>query len=146
MSRWRNNGGWNKTHGTVEKTPRIDSFEAGDGWGTLFGYADGGIPLVLDCFHNTGYALDGKWENLEVLYRVPLFPPDMMNYTIIAQRYQLAKQPILRNDICLYLSLRNIDGCDIIMVKVEKVLQICSIPPRKEKSYGCIESATESTE
>lgn len=66
MSRWRNNGGWNKTHGTVEKTPRIDSFEAGDGWGTLFGYADGGIPLVLDCFHNTGYALDGKWENLEV--------------------------------------------------------------------------------
>ena len=66
MSRWRNNGGWNKTHGTVEKTPRIDSFEAGDGWGTLFGYADGGIPLVLDCLHNTGYELDGKWENLEV--------------------------------------------------------------------------------
>lgn len=68
MSRWRNNGGWNKSHGTVEKTPRVDSFGAGeiDGWGTLFGYADGGIPLVLDCCHNTGCAPDGKWENLEV--------------------------------------------------------------------------------
>lgn len=51
MSRWRNNGGWNKSHGTVEKTPRVDSFEAGEigGWGTLFGYAGGSIPLVLDC-------------------------------------------------------------------------------------------------
>ena len=29
VSRWRNNGGWNKSHGTVEKPPRIDSFEAG---------------------------------------------------------------------------------------------------------------------
>ena len=68
MSRWRNNGGWNKSHGTIEKTPRVDSFEAGeiDGWGTLFGYADGGIPLVLDCCHNTGCAPDGEWENLEV--------------------------------------------------------------------------------
>lgn len=46
----------------------MDSFEAGeiDGWGTLFGYADGGIPLVLDCCHNTGCAPDGEWENLEV--------------------------------------------------------------------------------
>ena len=68
MSRWRNNGGWNKSHGTIEKTPRVDSFEAGeiDGWGTLFGYVDGGIPLVLDCYHNTGCAPDGEWENLEV--------------------------------------------------------------------------------
>ena len=68
MSRWRNNGGWNKSHGTIEKTPRVDSFEAGeiDGWGALFGYADGGIPLVLDCCHNTGCAPDGEWENLEV--------------------------------------------------------------------------------
>lgn len=54
MSTWRNNGGWNRSHGTVEKTPRIDSFEAGavEGWGTLFGYADGGLPLVLDCCHS----------------------------------------------------------------------------------------------
>lgn len=68
MSRWRSNGGWNKNHGTVEKTSRIDSYEAGeiDGWGTLFGYADGGIPLVLGCCHNTGCAPDGEWENLEV--------------------------------------------------------------------------------
>ena len=26
MFRGRSNGGWNKSHGTVEKTPRIDSF------------------------------------------------------------------------------------------------------------------------
>lgn len=68
MSRWQNNGGWNKSHGTVEKTPRADSFEAGEigGLGTLFCYADGGIPLVLDCYHNTGCVPDGEWENLEV--------------------------------------------------------------------------------
>lgn len=54
MYRWNSNGGWNKTHGTVEKTPRVDSFEAAelDCWGTLFGYADGRIPLVMDCCHS----------------------------------------------------------------------------------------------
>lgn len=38
MSRWRNNGGWNKTHGTVEKTPRIDSFDLAltEIWGALW--------------------------------------------------------------------------------------------------------------
>ena len=39
MSRWRNNGGWNKSHGSVEKTPRVDSFELGKdvrGWGRIF--------------------------------------------------------------------------------------------------------------
>lgn len=68
MSRWRNNGGWNRSCGCVEKTPRIDSFEAGeiDGCEALFGYADGGIPLVLDCCHNTGCGPDGEWESLEV--------------------------------------------------------------------------------
>lgn len=68
VSRWRNNGGWNRTHGQVERVPRVDSFEAGeiDGCGALFGYTDGGIPLVLDCCHNTGCAPDGEWENLEI--------------------------------------------------------------------------------
>ncbi len=34
MSTWRNNGGWNKSHGQVENTPRIDSFELAttQGW------------------------------------------------------------------------------------------------------------------
>lgn len=33
-----NNGGWNKTHGAVESTPRLDSFEAAGihGWGCIF--------------------------------------------------------------------------------------------------------------
>lgn len=68
MSRWRNNGGWNKSHGTIEETPRIDSYEAGeiDGWGKLFGYADGGIPLVLDCCHNIEYAPGKDIETVEV--------------------------------------------------------------------------------
>lgn len=54
MYRWNNNGGWNKSHGTIEKTPRVDSFEAGeiDGWGTLFGYMGACASLVLDCYHD----------------------------------------------------------------------------------------------
>lgn len=36
MSTWRNNGGWNKSHGTVEITPRVDSFEAASAEQTLF--------------------------------------------------------------------------------------------------------------
>ena len=33
-----NNGGWNKTHGQIERTPRLDSFELAqiDTWGDLF--------------------------------------------------------------------------------------------------------------
>ena len=56
MSRWRNNGGWNKRHGTVEKTPRIDSYEAGtvEGWGKLFAFG-GGKMLAFDCCHYTEY-------------------------------------------------------------------------------------------
>jgi len=48
MYRWRSNGGWNKSHGTVEATPRIDSFEAGSvkGWGTLYANKDGKNPIL----------------------------------------------------------------------------------------------------
>ena len=74
MSRWRNNGGWNKTHGTVEKTPRIDSFEVAEvgGRGTVFTHQDG-KAIILDCDHWQGpdrevvelYA--GKWaQTLEL--------------------------------------------------------------------------------
>ena len=59
MSRRRNNGGWNKSHGTVEATPRIDSCEAGavEGWGCLFAYREKGLPLVLDCERYIDYGL-----------------------------------------------------------------------------------------
>ena len=52
MSRWRNNGGWNKSHGTVEKTPRIDSFDSAisEGGGALFVCADG-VTRLIDCDH-----------------------------------------------------------------------------------------------
>lgn len=64
MSRWRNHGGWNKTHGTVEKTPRIDSYEAAavQGLGHLLGYADNGIPLVLDCHRCMEYGPDPETD------------------------------------------------------------------------------------
>ena len=60
MARLGTNGGWNRSHGTVERTPRIDSYEAGEinGWGTLFCHADGSIPIMLDCCHDTGCAPD----------------------------------------------------------------------------------------
>ncbi len=63
MSRWRSNGGWNRKCGTVEKTPRIDSYEAGAvvGWGKLFGFG-GGRMLTLDCGHRTEY---GPGPNVE---------------------------------------------------------------------------------
>lgn len=50
MSRWRNNGGWNKTHGTAENTPRIDSFDPAisEGGGALFVCADG-VTRLIDC-------------------------------------------------------------------------------------------------
>ena len=53
MPRWRKNGGWNKRCGSVEKTPRIDSYEAGAvvGWGHLFGHTEKGLPLTLECEH-----------------------------------------------------------------------------------------------
>lgn len=56
MSRWRTNGGWNKSHGTVEKTPRLDSFEIGtmEGGGALFAYG-GGKSTLLECDHYTVY-------------------------------------------------------------------------------------------
>jgi len=66
---WRNNnGGWNKTHGQVEKTPRIDSYEAAavQGWGTLFGYADDGISMAFDCCRYTLYGLEADREIVEV--------------------------------------------------------------------------------
>ena len=72
MAKWRNNGGWNKSHGTVEKTPRVDSFEAGavEGWGCLFGYVDNGIYLVLECARYTEYGPGPKKEReiVEVWY------------------------------------------------------------------------------
>lgn len=48
MSRWRNNGGWNKSHGTVEKTPRIDSYETAGAEQTIFAEC-GGKMLAIDC-------------------------------------------------------------------------------------------------
>jgi len=56
MSRWKNNGGWNKSHGTVEKTPRIDSFDSAisEGGGALFVCADG-VTRLIDCDHRTEY-------------------------------------------------------------------------------------------
>ena len=61
MSRWR--GGWNKRRGTVEKTPRIDSYEAGtvEGWGKLFGFG-GGKMLTFDCDRYTEY-----WPEREIV-------------------------------------------------------------------------------
>ena len=54
MSTWRNNGGWNKRYGTVEKVPRIDSYEAGEveSCGALIAFCDGKM-LALDCDHYT---------------------------------------------------------------------------------------------
>lgn len=56
MSRWRNHGGWNKTCGTVEKTPRIDSFDPAisEGGGALFVCADG-INRLIDFDHYTDF-------------------------------------------------------------------------------------------
>lgn len=56
MYRWNNNGGWNKSHGTVEKTPRIDSFDSAisEGGGSLFVCADG-VTRLIDCDHYTDY-------------------------------------------------------------------------------------------
>lgn len=71
MSRWRNNGGWNKNHGTVENVPRIDSFEAAEvGYdGVLFGYTEHGMPLALDSCRFVEYAPDGDHEYVELWHR-----------------------------------------------------------------------------
>ncbi len=72
MSRWRNNGGWNKSHGRVEETPRVDSFEAGEveGRGKLLSYANKGLSLVLDCarYMEYGPAPETEREIVEVLH------------------------------------------------------------------------------
>lgn len=57
MSYYRtSNGGWNKSHGTVEKAFRIDSFDeaVSEGGGTLFAYADG-VTQPIDCTCYTEY-------------------------------------------------------------------------------------------
>ena len=83
MSRGRNNGGWNKSHGTVEKTPRIDSFDpAISEGGALFVCMDG-KNLLLDCDHYTDYGTTpetdreivelwaGEWSQALELARIP---------------------------------------------------------------------------
>jgi len=68
-------GGDNRTHGQIERTERIDSFEAAqvDGWGTLF--TSGMIPL--NCGHFMGSdreaveLLRGQWLNTLELARIP---------------------------------------------------------------------------
>ncbi len=54
MSTWRNNGGWNKSHGTVETTPRIDSFEAASAEQVFFAKCDGKM-VAVDCDHYTKF-------------------------------------------------------------------------------------------
>lgn len=54
---WRcNSGGWNKSHGTVENVPRIDSFDSAisEGGGSLFVCANG-ITKLLDFDRYTDY-------------------------------------------------------------------------------------------
>lgn len=55
MSRWRNHGGWNKSHGTAENTPRIDSYEAGSAEGCLFVGTGNVRPLILYADRYTEY-------------------------------------------------------------------------------------------
>lgn len=83
MSRWRNNGGWNKSHGTVETIPRVDSFEAGAvGYdGVLFGYTDKGPRLMLDCYRDIIYAPDREIETVEIWH-----PKDGWSETIELSR------------------------------------------------------------
>ena len=71
MFRGRSNGGWNKSHGTVEKTPRIDSFglpasyQAESTGGPLFACMDGKIE-PLDCAHYTEYGPEAERELVEL--------------------------------------------------------------------------------
>lgn len=68
VSRWRNAGGRNKTHGQVEEVPRIDAFEAGTvgGWGHLFAYADKRPLRMLECCRDITYAPDRDIETVEI--------------------------------------------------------------------------------
>lgn len=83
VSRWRNNGGWNKSHGTVEKVPRIDSFEVKEvgGWGHMFADRDKGLPLVLECCHDIEYAPGRDIESIELWH-----PKDGWSQTIEISR------------------------------------------------------------
>lgn len=71
MFRGRSNGGWNKSHGTVEKTPRIDSFglpasyQAESTGGPLFACMDGKTE-PLDCAHYTEYGPEAERELVEL--------------------------------------------------------------------------------
>ena len=80
MSRWRNNGGWNRRCGTVEKTPRIDSFDTAlsGGGGALFVCTDGSATLIdFDRFIDYGPETDreivelwkGEWNQTLELSR-----------------------------------------------------------------------------
>ncbi len=79
MSTWRNNGGWNKSHGTVETTPRVDSFEATNWEGVLFAEC-GGKMLSIDYDHSIEYGPDvdrelvemwgGRWSQTVELSRI----------------------------------------------------------------------------
>lgn len=83
MSRWRNAGGRNKSHGQVERVPRIDSFEAAEvGYdGVLFALRDNGPPLVLDCWRDITYTPDRDIETVEVRH-----PKDGWSRTIELSR------------------------------------------------------------
>lgn len=83
MSRWRTNGGWNKRCGTVEKTPRIDSFEAKEMFkGMLFAYCDSKMR-AFNCGHYIDWGPDlgtdqeivelwkGEWCQTLELSRIP---------------------------------------------------------------------------
>lgn len=75
-------GGWNKRHGVVEETPRIDSFDPAisEGGGALFVCMEG-KSLLLDCDYYTDYGprpeedreivelLDGEWSQALELSR-----------------------------------------------------------------------------
>lgn len=68
MARWRNTGGQNKTHRTVEKVSRIDSFEVAEiqGWGTVWAGQH-----ILDCYTDLEYGecsifIPGMADPLEI--------------------------------------------------------------------------------
>lgn len=63
----RNNGGWNRRCGQIEKTPRIDSFEAGalDGWDTLFASGNGRMA-ALDGYRYIEYTPQEEREFVEI--------------------------------------------------------------------------------
>lgn len=64
-----NHGGWNKCHGTVEKTPRVDSFDPvlSEGGGALFVCADGMTQLIeFDRYTDYGPDLESDREIVEL--------------------------------------------------------------------------------